>query len=96
MLLKRIAVPFFWFGLPHVGASRSGSAPSTVQADCAVEIDGNAYSVPWRLIGEAVRATFADGVVRIHHGARNNTKISGDPSKKIPSAQTPHLEHGLE
>ncbi|WP_374207799.1 hypothetical protein [Bradyrhizobium sp. 190] len=22
-----------------------------VQADCAVEIDGNAYSVPWRLIG---------------------------------------------
>jgi transposase len=28
-----------------------------VQADCAVEIDGNAYSVPWRLIGEMVRAT---------------------------------------
>ncbi|MGY4353044.1 transposase [Bradyrhizobium sp. GM7.3] len=39
-----------------------------VQADCAVEIDGNAYSVPWRLIGETVRATIADGVVRIHHG----------------------------
>src|SRR5262249_48876989 len=28
-----------------------------VQSDCAVEIDGNAYSVPWRLIGEMVRAT---------------------------------------
>ncbi|WP_370987193.1 IS21 family transposase [Bradyrhizobium sp. DN5] len=38
------------------------------QADCAVEIDGNAYSVPWRLIGEMVRATIADGMVRIHHG----------------------------
>jgi transposase len=41
-----------------------------VQADCAVEIDGNAYSVPWRLIGETVRATLMDGVVRIHHGSQ--------------------------
>jgi hypothetical protein len=24
-----------------------------VQADCAVDIDGNTYSVPWRLIGES-------------------------------------------
>jgi hypothetical protein len=39
-----------------------------VQTDCAVEIDGNAYSVPWRLIGETVRATVVDGIVRIHHG----------------------------
>ncbi|MCK1525013.1 hypothetical protein [Bradyrhizobium sp. 17] len=39
-----------------------------VQADCAVEIDGSAYSVPWRLIGETVRVTIADGVVRIHRG----------------------------
>jgi hypothetical protein len=34
----------------------------------AVEIDGNAYSMPWRLIGEMVRATVADGMVRIHYG----------------------------
>jgi transposase len=26
-----------------------------VQADCCVQVDGNAYSVPWRLIGEGVR-----------------------------------------
>jgi hypothetical protein len=39
-----------------------------MQSDCAVEIDGNAYSVPWRLIGETVRVTIADGMVRIHHG----------------------------
>jgi Mu transposase, C-terminal domain len=39
-----------------------------VQSDCAVEIDGNAYSVPWRLIGEMVRVTIMDGTVRIHHG----------------------------
>src|SRR5437899_10421910 len=37
-----------------------------VQADCAVEIDGNAYSVPWRLIGETVRATVTSGKVHIH------------------------------
>ena len=32
-----------------------------VQADCAIEVDGNAYSVPWRLIGEQVRVTVAGG-----------------------------------
>ena len=26
-----------------------------VQADCVIEVDSNAYSVPWRLIGETVR-----------------------------------------
>ena len=26
-----------------------------VGADCAIEVDGNAYSVPWRLICERVR-----------------------------------------
>jgi transposase len=41
-----------------------------VQADCAVEIDGNAYSVPWRLIGERVRATIMDGMVRIYHASQ--------------------------
>jgi len=39
-----------------------------VQSDCAVEIDGNSYSVPWRLIGEMVRATITEEVVRIYHG----------------------------
>jgi hypothetical protein len=35
-----------------------------------VEIDGNAYSVPWRLIGEMVRATIMDGTVHIYYGSR--------------------------
>jgi transposase len=38
-----------------------------VQADCAVEVDGNSYSVPWRLIGEIVQVVVADGRVRIVH-----------------------------
>jgi hypothetical protein len=41
-----------------------------VQADCCVEVDGNAYSVPWRLIGEGVRVEVAAGRVRILHGGR--------------------------
>jgi transposase len=38
--------------------------------DCAVEIDTNSYSVPWRLIGERVAVTVAAGEVRIRHGVR--------------------------
>jgi len=41
-----------------------------VGADCAVEVDGNAYSVPWRLIGERVRVTVGAGMVRVRHGSR--------------------------
>ena len=42
----------------------------SVGADGAVAIDGNAYSVPWRLIGERVRVTVGNEIVRIHHGGR--------------------------
>ncbi len=38
-----------------------------VQADCCVEVDTNAYSVPWRLIGETVRVVVVGGRVSIHH-----------------------------
>jgi len=38
-----------------------------VQADCAVAVDGNSYSVPWRLIGESVQVVVAEGRVRVHH-----------------------------
>jgi transposase len=58
--LKQIA------GMPPFQAARE--LIRRVQSDCAVEIDGNAYSVPWRLIGEMVRATVADRTVRIHYG----------------------------
>ena len=41
-----------------------------VQADCAIEIDTNAYSVPWRLIGESVRVVIAGGRISIRHRDR--------------------------
>jgi transposase len=40
-----------------------------VAADCCVEVDTNAYSVPWRLLGERVRVAVTGDVVRIAHGA---------------------------
>ena len=41
-----------------------------VQSDCAVEVEANSYSVPWRLIGERVRVTVGAGVVRISHAGQ--------------------------
>jgi transposase len=41
-----------------------------VQADCVIEIDSNAYSVPWRLIGETVRVVIAGGVLHVSHAGR--------------------------
>jgi transposase len=38
-----------------------------VHSDCAIEVDTNTYSVPWRLIGERVQVTVVDGWVRIFH-----------------------------
>jgi transposase len=38
-----------------------------VHSDCAIEVDTNAYSVPWRLIGEHVQVTVVDSWVRIFH-----------------------------
>jgi hypothetical protein len=47
-----------------------------VQSDCAVEVDTNAYSVPWRLIGERVQVTVVDGWVRIFHAGN---EVSAHP-----------------
>jgi hypothetical protein len=41
-----------------------------VQADCVIEVDSNAYSVPWRLIGESVRVVITGDQLRINHAGR--------------------------
>ena len=41
-----------------------------VGSDCSIEIDTNAYSVPWQLIGESVQVEIAQGQVRIRHAGR--------------------------
>jgi len=55
-------------GRPSFGPLRE--LTRVVGNDCAVEVDTNSYSVPWRLIGERVAVTVAGGEVRIRHGVR--------------------------
>jgi hypothetical protein len=55
-------------GVPPFAVSRE--LVRKVQADCAIEVDGNAYSVPWRLIGETVRVTLVGGQLRVSHAGR--------------------------
>ena len=55
-------------GVPPFAVSRE--LVRKVQADCAIEVDGNASSVRWRLIGERVRVTLAGGMLRVSHAGR--------------------------
>jgi hypothetical protein len=55
-------------GVPPFAVSRE--LVRKVHADCAIEVDGNAYSVPWRLIGERVRVTLAGEQVRVSHAGQ--------------------------
>jgi transposase len=60
-----------------------------VGCDCAIEIDGNAYSVPWQLIGESVRVLVTAHSVRVHHGAREiamHAVLSGRHQRSIDPA----------
>jgi transposase len=41
-----------------------------VHTDACVELDTNRYSVPWKLIGESVTVSVADGQVRIHYAGQ--------------------------
>lgn len=38
-----------------------------VQSDCCIELDTNAYSVPWHLLGELVRVVVCGGRISIQH-----------------------------
>lgn len=55
-------------GMPSFAATRE--LVRKVQADCAIEVDGNAYSVPWRLIGETVRVRIGGDTLRVSHAGR--------------------------
>lgn len=55
-------------GIPSFMASRD--LLRKVTADCSVEVDGNAYSVPWRLIGERVTVTATGAELRVLHAGQ--------------------------
>jgi hypothetical protein len=54
-----------------------------------VEIDGKAYSVPWRLIGKTVRSVVVGGAVRTTTGSRGRR-----PRGRVPAAGVRHA-HAL-
>ena len=41
-----------------------------VQADCAIDLDTNSYSVPWRLIGESVQVVVLGGRIVVRHAGQ--------------------------
>lgn len=63
-----------------------------VKNDCVVEVDGNAYSVPWRLIGETVEVVVAAGQVRVRHGTREVAVHAVAIGKRQRVMDAAHLE----
>ena len=63
-----------------------------VQNDCAVEVDGNAYSVPWRLVGERVRVTVTAETVRAFHGAQEVAVHRVSPGRRQRVVDPAHFE----
>jgi transposase len=77
-------------GRPSFGSIRE--LTRIVGNDCAVEVDTNSYSVPWRLIGERVAVTIAAGEVRIRHGAREVAAHAEAQGRRQRSIDRAHLD----
>lgn len=63
-----------------------------VRSDCRIEVAGNSYSVPWRLIGERVTVVVADGVVRISHAGREVARHDVLDGRRGQSIDPAHFE----
>ncbi|MDX1595257.1 MAG: IS21 family transposase [Gammaproteobacteria bacterium] len=62
-----------------------------VQADCAVDVDTNSYSVPWRLIGETVQVTICAGRVVIRHAGAVVADHAVCPGRRQRITEPAHL-----
>jgi transposase len=65
-----------------------------VGSDGTVEIATNRYSVPWRLIGTAVRVELRDGKVHIHDGATEVARHAEVSGRRQRVMQAAHY-HGM-
>ena len=63
-----------------------------VQSDCCVEIDTNAYSVPWRLISESVRVLVTVDTVRVNHAGREVAVHERRMGKRERARQAAHFD----
>ena len=77
-------------GRPSFGSLRE--LTRVVGNDCAVEVDTNSYSVPWRLIGERVAVTVAAGEVRIRHGSREVAVHAQAQGRRLRVIDRAHLD----
>lgn len=60
-----------------------------VNAEGCIELDTNAYSVPWRFIGEQVSVVVSDGVVRVRHAGQevaHHVQLAGSRDRQIDRA----------
>lgn len=61
-----------------------------VGSDCAVELDTNACSVPWRLIGEQMRVPATEAELRVTHAGREapcHARSAGRRGRIVDRAQ---------
>jgi len=59
-----------------------------------VAVDGNSYSVPWRLIGESVEVTVCGGQVRVSH-AGQEVAMHAETSGRRQRIVDPTHFHGV-
>ena len=62
-----------------------------VSSDCCIEVDTNAYSVPWRLIGETVRVVVAGGRVSIQHAGAEVAAHPESAGRRQRLVETAHF-----
>jgi transposase len=62
-----------------------------VQSDGCVELDTNAYSVPWRLIGSLVSVTVSDGQVRVLHAGAEVARHAERRGRRERAISVGHL-----
>lgn len=77
-------------GLPAFLTSRD--LVRRVSSDCAVEVDGNAYSVPWRLIGERVSVSVTGTELRVSHAGREVACHRLRPGRRARIVDRAHFE----
>jgi transposase len=62
-----------------------------VHSDACVEVDTNRYSVPWKLIGETVSVSVADGLVRVHYAGQEVACHAEAVLRRIRVIERTHL-----
>lgn len=79
-------------GRPPFGAVRE--LVRRVQSDCAIELDTNSYSVPWRLVGEMVQVTVVEGRIRVSHAGQEIAAHAVTAGRRQRIVDAAHL-HGV-